>query len=85
MKRKGGINNNGAQKFSNVPGYTNVMNSPFKTPMSSKGGRTHTKSKVSKEEMSYPQTPISNAGENIFSLSFMLKCLTKFTVCFRSF
>lgn len=57
-------NNEGdSQKWGNSPGGTNVMNSPFKTPVSAKGGRTH-KSKVSKEGRSCPPTPISNAGKN---------------------
>ncbi|XP_057423302.1 transcription factor E2FA [Lotus japonicus] len=63
IKRKNGMNNNegDSQKWGNSPGGTNVMNSPFKTPVSAKGGRTH-KSKVSKEGRSCPPTPISNAG-----------------------
>ncbi|KAJ1385790.1 Winged helix-like DNA-binding domain superfamily [Sesbania bispinosa] len=64
MKRKSGINDNegDSQKWSNSPGYTNIISSPFKTPVSAKGGRTHNKSKVSKEGRSCPPTPISNAG-----------------------
>jgi transcription factor E2F3 len=53
-----------SQKWSNSPGYTNATNSPFKTPLSAKEGRTH-KSRVSKEGRSCPQTPISNAGQKI--------------------
>ncbi|TKY53142.1 Transcription factor E2FA [Spatholobus suberectus] len=68
MKRKSGMNDSEgesqAQKWSNSPGYTNVSNvtiSPFKTPVSAKGGRTQ-KAKASKEGRSCPLTPISNAG-----------------------
>lgn len=57
-----------SQKWSNSPGYSTVMNSPFKTPLSAKGGRA-SKSKVSKEGRSCPPTPISNAGQKIFLLS----------------
>ncbi|KAG5003234.1 hypothetical protein AAZX31_10G073400 [Glycine max] len=68
MKRKSGMNDSEgeslAQKWSNSPGYTNVSNvtnnSPFKTPVSAKGGRTQ-KAKASKGR-SCPPTPISNAG-----------------------
>ncbi|XP_052112855.1 transcription factor E2FA isoform X2 [Arachis duranensis] len=64
IKRKGGMTNieGDSQKLSNVPGSANAASSPFKTPVSSKGGRTHAKSKVSKEGMQCPQTPISNSG-----------------------
>ncbi|XP_061367246.1 transcription factor E2FA [Gastrolobium bilobum] len=51
-----------SQKWTNSPGYTNVVNSPFKTPVSAKGGRTHNKPKVSSEGRSCPPTPIPNAG-----------------------
>ncbi|CAJ1967219.1 unnamed protein product [Sphenostylis stenocarpa] len=69
MKRKGGMNDSEGEahaiKWSNSPGYTNVSNitnnSPFKTPVSTKGGRTQ-KAKASKEGRSCPPTPISNAG-----------------------
>lgn len=63
IKRKNGMNESegDSQKWSNSPGYSTVMNSPFKTPLSAKGGRA-SKSKVSKEGRSCPPTPISNAG-----------------------
>lgn len=63
IKRKNGMNESegDSQKSSNSPGYTNVMNSPFKTPLSAKGGRAN-KSRASKEGKSCPPTPISNAG-----------------------
>lgn len=73
-----------AQKWSNSPGYTNVSNvtnnSPFKTPVSAKGGRTQ-KAKASKGR-SCPPTPISNAGEKI---SFCLCCSTTFSIAFEKF
>ncbi|MED6212747.1 E2F transcription factor 3 [Stylosanthes scabra] len=64
VKRKGGMTNieGDSQKISNVPGSATATSSPFKTPVSSKGGRTHTKSKVSKDGSQCPQTPISNSG-----------------------
>lgn len=64
-----------AQKWSNSPGYTNISNitsSPFKTPVSAKGGRTQ-KAKASKEGRSCPPTPISNAGENISFFIFIVQ------------
>lgn len=62
IKRKNGMNESegDSQKSSNSPGY-NAMNSPFKTPLSAKGGRAN-KSRASKEGKSCPPTPISNAG-----------------------
>ncbi|MED6134380.1 E2F transcription factor 3, variant 2 [Stylosanthes scabra] len=64
VKRKGGMANieGDSQKISNVSGSANAASSPFKTPVSSKGGRTHSKSKASKEGTQCPQTPISNSG-----------------------
>ncbi|XP_058087319.1 transcription factor E2FA-like isoform X2 [Magnolia sinica] len=44
------------------PGYAEVVNSPVRTPVSGKGGRIYSKSKVSKYSKSGPQTPIANAG-----------------------
>ncbi|KAK7278716.1 hypothetical protein RJT34_23752 [Clitoria ternatea] len=69
MKRKSGMNDREGesqlqsqpQKWSNSPGYTTITNSPLKTPVSAKGGRTH-RAKVSKEGRSCPPTPIPNAG-----------------------
>lgn len=73
MKPKSIVNdsNGKSQELSNSPGHTTLMNSPFKTPVSAKGGRTSNKSKVAKEGRSGPQTPISNAGEKIPPLTFM--------------
>ncbi|XP_077235647.1 transcription factor E2FB-like [Tasmannia lanceolata] len=45
-----------------APGYTEVVNSPHRTPVSGKGGRIYSRSKVSKYSRSGPQTPMSNAG-----------------------
>jgi len=87
MKRKGGMNDSEGeshvQKWSNSPGYTNISNitnSPFKTPVSAKGGRTQ-KAKASKEGRSCPPTPISNAGEYI---SFYLYRSTTFSILFEN-
>jgi len=63
-----------SQKSSNSPGYTNAMNSPFKTPLSAKGGRAN-KSRASKEGKSCPPTPISNAGQKFSRLTFHLSTL----------
>jgi len=63
-----------SQKSSNSPGYTNAMNSPFKTPLSAKGGRAN-KSRASKEGKSCPPTPISNAGQKFSQLTFHLSTL----------
>ncbi|KAF9597758.1 hypothetical protein IFM89_021512 [Coptis chinensis] len=43
-------------------GFTEVVTSPLRTPVSGKGGRVYSKPKVSKYNRSAPQTPISNAG-----------------------
>ncbi|XP_054800447.1 transcription factor E2FA isoform X1 [Prosopis cineraria] len=63
MKRKSIVNdsNGESQGWSNSPA-ANVTSSPLKTPVSAKGGRAYSKSKVAKEGKSGPQTPISNAG-----------------------
>ena len=77
MKRKsGGLNDSVGETLeqTNSPGYTNIINSPLQTPVSTKGGRAYNRSKVSKEGRSGPQTHIIDAGEKIFPLSFMLKC-----------
>ncbi|PIA28109.1 hypothetical protein AQUCO_07200025v1 [Aquilegia coerulea] len=43
-------------------GFTEVVNSPLRTPVSGKGTRVYNKSKASKCNRSAPQTPISNIG-----------------------
>ncbi|XP_021892443.1 transcription factor E2FA [Carica papaya] len=43
------------------PGLTNISNSPFKTPVATKG-RANNRSRASKSNRSAPQTPVSNAG-----------------------
>ncbi|KAI5318884.1 hypothetical protein L3X38_038592 [Prunus dulcis] len=48
--------------WTSSPGYTNVVQSPLQTPMSTKGGRINNRSKASKGNRSGPQTPVSNAG-----------------------
>ncbi|KAJ7971643.1 Transcription factor [Quillaja saponaria] len=64
--RKSAVDDNNVVAESNdwndSPGYTSVVNSSLKTPVSVKGGRTYNKPKVSKDSRSAPQTPITNAG-----------------------
>ncbi|KAF8395448.1 hypothetical protein HHK36_019394 [Tetracentron sinense] len=48
-------------EWTNSPGYTEVVNSPIRTPISGKGGRKYSRSKFSKCNRSGPQTPVSNA------------------------
>ncbi|XP_010246568.1 PREDICTED: transcription factor E2FA [Nelumbo nucifera] len=51
-----------SSEWTTSPGYTEVVNSPLRTPVSGKGGRVYSKSKVPKHGRSGPQTPVSNAG-----------------------
>ena len=71
MKRKSGVsvNEGELQELRNIPGYTTIVNSPLKTPMSAKGGRTYNKSKVRRPAA---ETPILNAGKKNFLLLVML-------------
>ncbi|KAL4605997.1 hypothetical protein ACB092_09G070100 [Castanea dentata] len=64
LKRKNGTDDNEVQSidWTNSPGYTSVVNSPLKTPVSAKGGRIYNRSKGTKGNRSGPQTPVSNAG-----------------------
>ncbi|XP_010262959.1 PREDICTED: transcription factor E2FA-like [Nelumbo nucifera] len=52
----------GFNEWTTSPGYTEVVNSPLRTPVSGKGGRVYSKSKVPKHSKSGPQTPVPNAG-----------------------
>ncbi|CAK7341981.1 unnamed protein product [Dovyalis caffra] len=63
LKRKGGLDDNGfgSSNSASSPGGTNISNSPFRTPVSAKGGRTYNKSKASKGSGAGPQTPVSKA------------------------
>ncbi|XP_042514709.1 transcription factor E2FA-like isoform X2 [Macadamia integrifolia] len=64
LKRKNEIEDFEAEssEWTTSPGYIEVVNSPIRTPVSGKGGKTHNKSKVSKQSRAGPQTPVSNAG-----------------------
>ncbi|KAI5674423.1 hypothetical protein M9H77_14787 [Catharanthus roseus] len=42
--------------------YNGAANSPFRTPVSAKGGRPGARSKVTRNNTSAPPTPLSNAG-----------------------
>lgn len=61
--------------WTSSPGYTNVVQSPLQTPVSTKGGRINNRSKASKGNRSGPQTPVSNAGGK-FSYLLGFFCLT---------
>ncbi|EEF32209.1 E2F4,5, putative [Ricinus communis] len=58
LKRKNGMDENGFESSSAFCG--DVSNSPFRTPVSAKGGRTYSKSKASKGNRSGPQTLVPN-------------------------
>lgn len=64
FKRKGTSDNNEAENnWTSSPGYNNIIQSPFQTPVSTtKAGKTNNRTKASKGK-SGPQTPASNAGE----------------------
>ncbi|XP_050229888.1 transcription factor E2FA [Mercurialis annua] len=58
LKRKNGSDENGFESSSAI--CNDVSNSPFRTPVSAKGGRAYNRSKASKGHRSGPQTPVSN-------------------------
>ncbi|KAL2250859.1 transcription factor E2FA [Sesamum indicum] len=62
LKRKNGYQSNEVEssEWTASPGYSDVANSPFRTPVSAKGGRTNCRSKVTKNNRSVPSTPIAN-------------------------
>ncbi|KAI3443336.1 hypothetical protein Pfo_000001 [Paulownia fortunei] len=62
LKRKNGYQKNEVEssEWTASPGYNDITNSPFRTPVSGKGGRTNGRSKVTKNNRSVPSTPISN-------------------------
>ncbi|KAJ4979178.1 hypothetical protein NE237_009958 [Protea cynaroides] len=64
LKRRNEIEDFEAEssEWTTSPGYTEVVNSPIRTPVSGKGGKTYNKSKVSKQSRAGPQTPVSNVG-----------------------
>ncbi|KAL6507796.1 E2F transcription factor 3 [Orobanche gracilis] len=63
LKRKNGYRNNEVEFSGKTasPGYDDITNNPFRTPVSAKGGRTIARSKVTKNNRSLPSTPIANA------------------------
>eukprot|EP00268_Persea_americana_P061190 TRINITY_DN7703_c0_g2_i2.p1 TRINITY_DN7703_c0_g2~~TRINITY_DN7703_c0_g2_i2.p1 ORF type:complete len:474 (+),score=111.18 TRINITY_DN7703_c0_g2_i2:322-1743(+) len=52
----------GSSEWTASTRYAEVVNSPLSTPVSGKGGRNNSRSKISKYSKSGPQTPVSNAG-----------------------
>ncbi|KAL0426608.1 UNVERIFIED_CONTAM: Transcription factor E2FA [Sesamum latifolium] len=62
LKRKNGYENNEVEssEWSASLGYSDMVNSPFHTPVSLKGGRIKGRSKVMKNNRSVPSTPVSN-------------------------
>ncbi|KAL0309436.1 UNVERIFIED_CONTAM: Transcription factor E2FA [Sesamum radiatum] len=62
LKRKNGYQSNEVEssEWTASPGYSDVTNSPFRTPVSAKGGRANCRSKVTKNNRSVPSTPIAN-------------------------
>lgn len=63
LKRKNGHQNNEVEssELTASTGYSEISNSPFRTPVSAKGGRN--RSRVTKSNRSIPSTPVSNVGE----------------------
>ncbi|KAF5175269.1 Transcription factor e2fa [Thalictrum thalictroides] len=51
-----------SSEYTSNPGYSEVAKNPFRTPVSGKGGRIYSRSKVPKYNRPAPQTPMSNAG-----------------------
>ncbi|KAK9290630.1 hypothetical protein L1049_008802 [Liquidambar formosana] len=64
LKRKSVTDDNEVEssEWTASPGFTDLVSSPLKTPLSGKGGRIYNRSKVSKGNRSAPQTPMSNVG-----------------------
>lgn len=64
FKRKNGYHNNEVEssEWTASPVYSDIANSPFRTPVSAKG-RVNGRSKATKNNRSVPSTPISNVGE----------------------
>ncbi|KAI3447390.1 hypothetical protein Pfo_004055 [Paulownia fortunei] len=62
LKRKNGYENNEVEssELTASPAYSDMVSSPFRTPVSGKGGRTNGRSKVTKNNRSVPSTPVSN-------------------------
>ncbi|KZV48983.1 hypothetical protein F511_09579 [Dorcoceras hygrometricum] len=62
LKRKNvsGKNEAESNEWTASPGFNDIANSPFRTPVSGKGGRPNGRSKVTKNNRSISSTPISN-------------------------
>ncbi|KAL0333542.1 UNVERIFIED_CONTAM: Transcription factor E2FA [Sesamum angustifolium] len=62
LKQKNGYENNEVEssEWSASLGYSDMVNNPFQTPVSLKGGRIKGRSKVMKNNRSVPSTPVSN-------------------------
>ncbi|PKI48258.1 hypothetical protein CRG98_031360 [Punica granatum] len=64
LKHKGGVEDNEvvSSLWTNSPGASNLISSPFQTPVSAKGGWAYSRAKGTRGNKSAPQTPVSNAG-----------------------
>ncbi|KAG8374027.1 hypothetical protein BUALT_Bualt11G0088300 [Buddleja alternifolia] len=62
LRRKNGYEKNEVEssEWTASPGCSDMVSSPFHTPVSGKGGRTNGRSKVAKNSRSVPSTPIPN-------------------------
>ncbi|KAJ4848935.1 hypothetical protein Tsubulata_004600 [Turnera subulata] len=62
LKRK--IGSDDSSVGSGNQATSEISNTPFRTPVSAKGGKAHSRSKPSKVNTSAPQTPVSNADSS---------------------
>lgn len=64
MKRKNGNDHNevSSTEWTTNSGYNGMASSPFHTPVSAKGGRTVSRLKATRNNISAPPTPSSNVG-----------------------
>ncbi|KAK4480893.1 hypothetical protein RD792_011747, partial [Penstemon davidsonii] len=62
LKRKNGYQKTEVEssEWTASPGYSDMANTPFRTPVSGKGGKTNGRSKVTKNNKSVPSTPNSS-------------------------
>lgn len=58
-----GKNEAESNEWTTSPGFSDMANSPFLTPVSGKGRGPNGRSKVTKNNRSIPSNPISNIGE----------------------
>lgn len=65
LKRKNGYQTNEVEVREQTAStaYSEIANSPIRTPVSAKGGRINGRAKVTRNNKSVPSTPISNTGE----------------------